>query len=81
MPVEKNISIVCNRLAGGGRAVTLGKRIAGELQSRNIKHSLHVGDWPENFNSFTDVWIIGGDGTLNYFFNKYPGIRLPLGGF
>ena len=78
MPVEKNISIVCNPLAGGGRAVTLAKNIAGELQGRNIKHNLHVGDWPENFNSFTDVWIIGGDGTLNYFFNKYPGIRLPL---
>jgi len=78
MPVEKNISIVSNHLAGGGRAVGLGKRIAGELQNRNIKHSFHVGDWPENFNSFTDVWIIGGDGTLNYFFNKYPGIRLPL---
>ena len=78
MPVEKNISIVCNHLAGGGRALTLGKRIAGDLQSRNIKHRLHVGDWPGNFNSFTDVWIIGGDGTLNYFFNKYPGIRLPL---
>ena len=76
--MEKNISIVCNHLAGGGRAVILGKRIAGELHDRNIKHSLHVGDWPENFNSFTDVWIIGGDGTLNYFFNKYPGIRLPL---
>ena len=78
MPTEKNISIVCNHLAGGGRAVTLGKRIAGELQSRNIKHSLDIGDWPENFDSYTDVWIIGGDGTLNYFFNKYPGIRLPL---
>src|SRR6187401_636487 len=78
MTEEKNISIVCNRLAGGGRSVTLGRKITGELQSRNIKHSLHVADWPENFNSFTDVWIIGGDGTLNYFFNKYPGIRLPL---
>ena len=78
MSEEKNISIICNPLAGGGRAATLGKRIEQELQSRNIKHSLHIEDWPENFNSFTDVWIIGGDGTLNYFFNKYPGIRLPL---
>jgi len=78
MPVGRNISIVCNSLAGGGRAVALGKRIAGELQSRNIKHLVHFADWPENFNQFTDVWIIGGDGTLNYFFNKYPGIRLPL---
>ena len=78
MSEEKNISIVCNPFAGGGRAVTLGKRIEQELQSRNIKHSLHVEDWPESFTSFTDVWIIGGDGTLYYFFNKYPGIRLPL---
>lgn len=78
MPLEKNISIVCNRLAGGGRAVALGQRITAKLLSRNIKHSLHVMDWPENFNSFTDVWIIGGDGTLNYFFNKYPGVSLPL---
>jgi len=78
MSEEKNISIVCNPFAGRGRAVTLGKRIAQELQSRNIKHSLHVEDWPESFNAFTDVWIIGGDGTLYYFFNKYPGIRLPL---
>lgn len=78
MPIERNISIVCNRLAGGGRAVVLGKKIAGELQNRNINFELHVDDWPDNFIPFTDVWIIGGDGTLNYFFNKYPGIRLPL---
>jgi YegS/Rv2252/BmrU family lipid kinase len=78
MPAERNISIVCNRLAGGGRAVVLGKRIADELQSRNISFTLYVEDWPANFNQFTDVWIIGGDGTLNFFFNKYPGIRLPL---
>ena len=37
MPGEKNISIVCNRLAGGGRAIALGKRISEEFQSRNIQ--------------------------------------------
>lgn len=34
--------------------------------------------WPINFNDFTDVWIVGGDGTLNYFINKYPEVKLPL---
>ena len=72
MPVEKNISIVCNQLAGGGRAVALGKKIAGELQNRSISATLYVEEWPDDFNQFTDVWIIGGDGTLNYFFNQYP---------
>ena len=78
MPEERNISIVCNNLAGGGRAVTLGKRIALELHNRQIRHTLFLGEWPSEFLRFTDVWIVGGDGTLNYFFNKYPGIRLPL---
>jgi diacylglycerol kinase (ATP) len=78
MPEKRNISIVCNKLAGGGRAVALSKRIAGELQSRSINSTLYIGDWPPDFNRFTDVWIVGGDGTLNYFFNKYPGIALPL---
>ena len=78
MPVERNISIVCNRLAGGGRSVALAKKIAGELQSRKLSYTLHIEEWPVNFNRFTDVWIIGGDGTLNYFFNRYPGIPLPL---
>jgi YegS/Rv2252/BmrU family lipid kinase len=76
--VERNISIVCNGLAGGGRAITLSKKIVSDLQSRNIRNTLYSEDWPDEFKSYTDVWIVGGDGTLNYFFNKYPGIRLPL---
>lgn len=78
MTEEKNISIVCNDIAGAGRAVALSKKITEVLQSRNIRNTLFTGGWPSNFNRFTDVWIVGGDGTLNYFFNKYPGIILPL---
>jgi len=78
MAEERNISIVCNGLAGGGRAIALSKKIAKELHNRNIRHTLFASEWPADFNSFTDVWIVGGDGTLNYFFNKYPGIKLPL---
>ena len=78
MAAERNISIVCNGLAGGGRAIALSKRIAKELHSRSIRSTLFTAEWPADFNGFTDVWIVGGDGTLNYFFNKYPGVRLPL---
>ncbi|HEX6846029.1 MAG TPA: diacylglycerol kinase family protein [Chitinophagaceae bacterium] len=78
MPAEKSISILCNRLAGGGRAVALGKKISVELQSRKVKHVLYMDDWPRDLTQYTDAWIIGGDGTLNYFVNKYPGIRSPL---
>ncbi|OQY94179.1 MAG: hypothetical protein B6D37_09245 [Sphingobacteriales bacterium UTBCD1] len=77
----KTIAIACNPLAGDGRAVSLTGQIADELVKRDIAHSVFKDNWPENFNGFTDVWIVGGDGTLNYFINNYPEIRLPLSVF
>lgn len=78
MSSGKNIAIACNRLAGNGRSITIARRLTEELQKRNIAYTLYIEDWPNDLLNFTDTWIIGGDGTLNYFFNKYPGIRSPL---
>ncbi len=75
---EKNIAIVCNPLAGTGRATGLAQKIAEALLPLNVPYTLFKKDWPGNFKGFTDVWIAGGDGTLNYFINQYPDIRLPL---
>lgn len=75
---SKNIAIVCNSQAGIGRAVTLGKRITEELSGKQVAYSFFKESWPSDFNGFTDAWIVGGDGTLNYFINHYPEIRLPL---
>ena len=74
----KNIAILCNQLAGAGRAVTLANKILSELTAKQIPHSFFKETWPAHFNGFTDVWIVGGDGTLNYFVNHYPDIKLPL---
>jgi len=74
----KNIAIVSNPLAGIGRAVRLAEKISSELTGKQILHSLFNKNWPADFNKFTDVWIVGGDGTLNYFINHYPNIKLPL---
>jgi YegS/Rv2252/BmrU family lipid kinase len=78
MSIEKNIAVVCNPLAGAGKAAELSKDIAVELEGREIRNTVFINNWPADFNFFTDVWIVGGDGTLNYFINQYPGIRLPL---
>ncbi|MEP7106369.1 MAG: YegS/Rv2252/BmrU family lipid kinase [Ferruginibacter sp.] len=75
---EKNIAIVCNPLAGAGRAVFLAEKIVGELSKQIISHTLFNESWPNTLENFTDVFIVGGDGTLNYFINQYPGIELPL---
>jgi diacylglycerol kinase (ATP) len=74
----KNIAIVSNALAGSGRATILAEKIALQLTSKNIEHTVFKETWPDHFNGFTDVFIAGGDGTLNYFINQYNGIKLPL---
>jgi diacylglycerol kinase family enzyme len=74
----RNIAIVCNPQAGAGRAIGHADRIAAELKRLEVQHTLFQNYWPDRFGSFTDVWISGGDGTLNFFINKYPEIKLPL---
>lgn len=76
--IEKNIAIVCNSLAGAGKAVLLGEKIAVELSKKKIDNTFFKDLWPNSLKNFTDVFIVGGDGTLNYFINFYPGIQLPL---
>jgi diacylglycerol kinase (ATP) len=75
---EKNIAILCNPLAGVGKAVRLAEKITAELGVKEVVFSFFKENWPGDFNSFTDVWIVGGDGTLNYFINHYPDVKLPL---
>ena len=74
----KNIAIVCNSLAGVGKAVTLAQKLEKELEKQQINHTLIINNWPPGFTSFSDIWIVGGDGTLNYFINHYPDIKQPL---
>jgi diacylglycerol kinase (ATP) len=75
---ERNIAVVCNVLAGSGKAIRLADKIVYWLSQKNINHLLFTENWPEAFTGFTDVWIAGGDGTLNYFINRYPAIQIPL---
>ncbi len=80
-PREKNIALLCNPLAGAGKAVTLARELGKELSGKQIRHTLFIDEWPVALHEFTDAWIIGGDGTLNYFINHYPGSKLPLSVF
>ncbi len=76
--LQKNIAVLCNVFAGSGRAIEMAGSISGELKKMNIQHTLFTTMWPDQFESFTDILIAGGDGTLNYFINEYPGISIPL---
>lgn len=74
----RSIAIACNSKAGKGNAARLLTWIEHELRLRELKFTSFVDDWPESWDPFSEVWIIGGDGTLNYFINRYPDFNLPL---
>jgi YegS/Rv2252/BmrU family lipid kinase len=48
------------------------------LEENNVAYSLCTASWPTEWDDFSEAWIVGGDGTLNYFINQYPDFHLPI---
>jgi diacylglycerol kinase (ATP) len=78
---DKNIAILCNAMAGTGRSLSISGQIVASLVKKKIRQSLFIDNWPRHFEGYSDIWIVGGDGTLNYFINQYPDANLPLAVF
>jgi diacylglycerol kinase (ATP) len=76
--LQKKIALAVNPEAGKGRGKAVASLLTSSLYHFAIDYTLFNEEWPQDFNEFTDVWIVGGDGTLNYFINKYPDIKIPL---
>lgn len=76
--IETSIAILVNPLSGKGKAAKVGQWLNEQLEERKIEHTVFTETWPADFINFTEVWIVGGDGTMNYFINAYRNITLPL---
>lgn len=74
----QSIAILVNPLAGKGESIKFDVWLEKELEKRKICFKVFKNDWPENFDDFSDIWIIGGDGSINYFINKFPNCKTPL---
>lgn len=74
----KRIAIVCNPTDENQKALKVADTLALILNAKGIAYSIFTTYWPKVLDEFTDVWISGGDGTLNYFINEHPDVTLPL---
>lgn len=72
------VAILSNPKAGKGIAEETAQWLGNALTGKGIHYQCFHLNWPNNFEEFSDIWIIGGDGTLNYFINQYPDCQLPL---
>lgn len=75
------VAILGNPKAGKGKARKIAAYLVQQLSLRNINSELFLNDWPTHCDNFSDVWLIGGDGTINYFINHYPNCQKPLAVF
>ena len=75
---KKHVAIVCNPQAGNGKALQVSDKIVKSLKEKEVAYSIFTANWPQVWNDITQVWVVGGDGTLNYFINQNPEINLPL---
>ena len=78
----KHIAVICNPIPEAAAKVhQLADAITVGLYRRAIMHQVFTQYWPDDWRAFTEIWIIGGDGTLNYFINHYPDVSLPIAVF
>ena len=74
----KNIAVICNPLPENGKSISVADSIARALKTKDISFSIFTTYWPQVWDQFSEAWIIGGDGTLNFFINQYPTFHLPM---
>jgi len=72
------IALLCNPIAENVRALRMTDEVSLHLKKAGQEHMIFTAQWPSDLSSFTQAWIVGGDGTLNQFINQYPDVLLPL---
>ena len=75
---QRNIALVVNPTAENEKALRVANLITRQLDTRQHRYSLFINAWPASLDGFTEAWIAGGDGTMNWFINQYPNISIPM---
>jgi diacylglycerol kinase (ATP) len=81
MSAFNSILVLSNPFAGNGRAAKVTSSILQKLKLMNLQFHHDSLQWPDTLENYTAVFLIGGDGTLNYFINKYKEIAIPIAAF
>jgi len=76
--MNKNIAILANSNSGKGKGLLLLQKIESYLYTQQITYWSFIDKWTDTLEKYSEVWVIGGDGTVNYFINKYPNLQIPF---
>ena len=71
------IILLINPLGNKKRVDKIVSQVSSSLIQQKILFAAFT-TWPGEINSYKEAWLIGGDGTVNYFLNFYKTIRIPI---
>jgi len=74
----RNIAIICNPKSGKGKPLQLLPLFENFITQHQFNYQSFTGNLPNNLNNFTDLVIMGGDGTINYTLNHFKHINIPV---
>ena len=75
----RHFALFVNVRAGKGKPLRVLPAVKQALENAGYAYTVVTDIFPASLEMFTDVIIIGGDGTINFIINHYPGISLPIG--
>jgi diacylglycerol kinase (ATP) len=78
---NRNIALLVNPTMGNAKALLMAKEVSSLLHDTGIGYDILDKKWPGSLDDFSEAWIIGGDGTVNWFANSYPDVKIPLAVF
>jgi diacylglycerol kinase (ATP) len=53
-------------------------RLRERLDQANRRYDLFINNYPDNLKAYSELIIVGGDGSVNYIVNKYQQIKIPI---
>lgn len=76
---NRHIAIVCNGKSGKGKPLKLLPLLEAYILQHKFTSQSFTATLPADLSGFTDLIIMGGDGTLNYTLNHFKDIDIPIG--
>lgn len=67
--------IFCNRASGNGKGLKMARELLARMGPDAV---LYDTNWPQSLEGLKEAWIVGGDGTVCFFLNRYPDHSLPV---
>lgn len=74
-----NLIILYSTFSAKGKSGKIAAELAAALKAQAVSCTVFENDWPATLPADVNyAVVIGGDGTFNYFTNRYPASRIPV---